>query len=99
MNIQPLFNRLLVKRDDTQEMTAGGIVIPENAKEKPYEGTVLSVGSGKVLENGAVLPMTVKVGDRVMFSKYVGTEMETPDGSLLVLFEDDVLAIVRPEIN
>lgn len=98
MNLQPLFNRLIVRRLDTTEITAGGIVIPDAAKEKPVEGTVLAVGPGRVTEAGATIPMSVHVGDRVMFSKYVGSDVETPFGTLLVLLEDDILAIVR-EVN
>lgn len=99
MTLQPLFNRLLVKRTETQEITAGGIVIPDNAREKPQEGVVVAAGPGRMLESGVTVPMSVSVGAKIMFSKYVGTDVETPEGTLLVLFEEDVLAIVKEDLN
>ena len=95
MKIRPLNDRLLVKRLAEEEKTAGGIIIPDSAKEKPQEGKVVAVGKGKVLENGKIQKLDVKKGDRVLFSKYAGTEITLEGEERLILREDDVLGIVE----
>ncbi|NBW80246.1 co-chaperone GroES [bacterium] len=95
MKVRPLADRILVKRVEEETKTAGGILIPDNAKEKPMEATVVAVGAGKVLADGKVRPMEVKVGDRVMFSKYTGTEIKVDGGEHLILREDDILGIIN----
>ncbi len=95
MKVKPLQDRLLVKRLDTDEKTKGGIIIPETAKEKPQEGRVVAVGNGKVLDDGTVKPLDVKVKDKVLFSKYGGTEITVEGDEYLILKEDDILAIVE----
>jgi chaperonin GroES len=95
MKIRPLADRILVKRVEEETKTAGGILIPDNAKEKPMEGSVVAVGSGKVLTDGKVRPMEIKVGDRVLFSKYSGTEIKLEGTEHLILREDDILGIVN----
>jgi len=92
--IRPLQDRLLVQRLNEEEKTAGGIIIPDTAKEKPQEGKVIAVGQGKVLESGKVQPLTVKEGDRILFTKYSGTEVKIEGSDYLILKEDDVLGIV-----
>jgi chaperonin GroES len=93
MKIRPLQDRLLVKRIDEEETTKGGIIIPDTAKEKPQEGKVIAVGKGKVTENGKVQPLDVKKGDRILFSKYAGTEVTIEGDEHLIIREDDVLGI------
>lgn len=96
MKIQPLGDRVLVKPLEAEEKTKGGIVIPDTAKEKPQEAEVIAVGKGKVTEDGKVLPLEVKVGDRVLYGKYSGTEIRSREGEdFLILREDDILAIVK----
>ncbi|MBP8625882.1 MAG: co-chaperone GroES [Syntrophorhabdales bacterium] len=95
MKIKPLQDRILVKRIEEEEKTKGGIIIPDAAKEKPQEGRVIAVGDGKVLENGTKAPLTVKVGDKILFGKYSGTEIKIDGEEHLILREDDVLAIVE----
>ncbi|MFT5435058.1 MAG: chaperonin GroES [Myxococcota bacterium] len=95
MNIRPLQDRLLVKRVEKETTTAGGIIIPDTAKEKPQEATVVSVGNGKILENGTVRPLEVKAGDRILFSKYAGTEVKIEGEEHLILREDDIIGIVE----
>jgi chaperonin GroES len=95
MNIRPLQDRLIVKRFDEEEKTKGGIIIPDNAKEKPQQGEVIAVGNGKVLEDGKVLPLEVKKGDRVLFGKYSGTEIKIDGTEYLMLKEDDILGVVE----
>jgi len=96
MSLQPLADRIIVKPLDAEEVTKGGIVLPDTAKEKPQEGQVIAVGAGKVLDNGQAQALTVKPGDRVLYGKYSGTEVQTKDGEdLLIMREDDVLAIVK----
>jgi chaperonin GroES len=95
MNIRPLQDRLLVKRVEKEEMTKGGIIIPDTAKEKPQEATVVAVGNGKALEDGSVRPLEVKVGDTILFSKYGGTEVKIGGEEHLILREDDVIGIVE----
>jgi len=94
MKVKPLYDRILVKRLNTEEKTKGGIIIPETAKEKPQEGKVVSVGKGKLLEDGSTRPLDVKVGDRILFSKYGGTEINIEGDEYLILREDEVLAVV-----
>ncbi len=95
MKIKPLQDRILVKRIEEEEKTKGGIIIPDAAKEKPQEGKVVAVGDGKVLENGTKVPLTVKVGDKILFGKYSGTEIKVDGEEHLILREDDVLGIVE----
>jgi chaperonin GroES len=94
MNIKPLGDRVVVKVIEKQEMTKGGIVLPDTAKEKPQEGEVLAVGSGELVE-GKRIPLEVKVGDRVIYSKYAGTEVKMDDQEYLILRQNDILAIVE----
>ncbi|HEX2195376.1 MAG TPA: co-chaperone GroES [Actinomycetota bacterium] len=93
-NIKPLEDRILVRPEEGQETTVSGIVIPDTAKEKPQEGTVLAIGPGKRSDTGELIPMDVSVGDRVMYSKYGGTEIKVDGDELLILSSRDVLAIV-----
>jgi len=93
--IRPLQDRILVKRIAADEKTAGGIIIPDSAKEKPQEGEVISVGKGKITEDGKVLPLDVKAGDRILFGKYSGTEVNLQGTEHLILREDDILGIIE----
>ena len=96
MAIQPLADRIVVKVLEAKEVTKGGILLPETAKEKPQEGKIVAVGKGKVLENGQFRAPEVKVGDRVLYGKYTGTEITTTEGDeLLIVKEEDILAIVK----
>lgn len=95
LKIRPLHDRLIVKRLDEEEKTKGGIIIPDSAKEKPQEAEVLAVGNGKVIEGGNVLPLDVKVGDKILFSKYAGTEIKLDGNEYLILKEEDVQAVVE----
>jgi chaperonin GroES len=95
MQLKPLADRIVVKVLTQEEKTRGGIVLPDTAKEKPQEAKVMAVGSGKVLENGQKLPPEVKVGDRVLFGKYSGTEVKVDGEEYLILSERDILAIVE----
>jgi chaperonin GroES len=92
--IRPLHDRLVVKRIEEKETVKGGIIIPDTAKEKPQEGEVLAVGNGKTLDNGTKVPMDVKVGDKILFGKYSGTDIKIDGDEVLILREDEVLAIV-----
>ena len=94
MNVRPLHDRLLVQRNDSATQTKGGLFLPETAKEKPVEGTVLAVGDGRLTEDGKSLPLQVKVGDRIIFGKYAGTEIKLDGEERLILREDDVLGIL-----
>ena len=94
MNLKPLGDRIVVKALHNEEKTKGGIVLPDTAKEKPTEGEVMAVGTGKVLENGQKLPLEVKVGDRIIFSKYAGTEVKLDGEEYVIFSERDVLAII-----
>ena len=94
MNIRPLYDRIVVKRIEEQEATRNGIVIPDSAKEKPQEGEVLAVGHGKRLEDGKLVALDVKVGDRVLFGKYSGTETKVVGTEYIIMREDDVLGIL-----
>lgn len=96
MDIQPLADRIIVRPLEAEEKTKGGIVLPDTAKEKPQEGKVIAVGKGKILDSGQVQKPELKVGDRVLYGKYSGTEITTKDGEeLLIMREEDVLAIVK----
>ncbi|MFZ5476578.1 MAG: co-chaperone GroES [Myxococcota bacterium] len=95
MNVRPLFDRILVKRNEEPTKTKSGLFLPEAAKEKPAEGTVIAVGNGRIADDGKVTPLTVKVGDRVIFGKYSGTEIKVEGEDRLILREDDVLGIVE----
>ena len=93
MKIRPLHDRVIVKRLDEERTSPGGIVIPDSAKEKPVQGKVLAVGKGKILENGTVLAVDVKVGDKVLFGKYSGSEVKVDGDELVVLKEDDIIGV------
>jgi chaperonin GroES len=96
MKIQPLGDRVVVKPLEAESKTKGGIVLPDTAKEKPQEGEIVAVGKGKVLDSGAVQPMEVKVGDKILYGKYSGNEITTKDGDeLLIMREEDILAIIK----
>jgi len=95
MKIRPLQDRIIVQRIEEEEKTAGGIIIPDTAKEKPQIGKVIAVGKGKKTEDGTVLPMDVKKGDKVLFSKYSGTEVKLEGDEYLIMKEDDILGIVE----
>ncbi|HIP40296.1 MAG TPA: co-chaperone GroES [Desulfocapsa sulfexigens] len=95
MKIRPLNDRLLVKRLQEEEMTAGGIIIPDSAKEKPAEGEVVAVGPGKVADNGERVALQVKEGDMVLFSKYGGTDVKLAGEDFLIMREDDILGVVE----
>ena len=92
--IRPLQDRILVKRLEGEDKTKGGIIIPDSAKEKPQEGEIVAVGNGKVLENGTKQQLDVKVGDKVLFSKYAGTEVKLDGDEYTIMREDDILGIV-----
>jgi chaperonin GroES len=94
VNIRPLHDRVVVKREAEERKSAGGIVIPDTASEKPTFGRVIAVGQGKVLENGETRALEVKVGDRVLFGKFSGTEVKVDNQELVVMREDDVMAVV-----
>lgn len=94
MNLRPLQDRIIVKRVEEETKTAGGLFIPETAKEKPQRGEIVAVGNGKKTEDGKVLPLDVKVGDVVLFGKYAGTEIKVDGDEYLMMREDDLLAVV-----
>ena len=94
MKVRPLHDRLVVRRIEEKETAKGGIIIPDTAKEKPQEGSVLAVGNGKILENGTKVAMDVKVGDKILFGKYSGTEIKIDGEDVLILREDEVLAVL-----
>ena len=96
MNIQPLHDRVIVKRVEEEEKTKGGIIIPDTAKEKPQEGLVIAVGSGRIEEEGKKkVPLEVKKGDRVLFSKYAGTEITIEGEEHLIMKEEDIIALIK----
>jgi len=95
VKIRPLQDRVIVKRLEEDEKTEGGIIIPDTAKEKPMEGKIVAVGKGKVLEGGKVAPLDVKVGDRVLFGKYAGTEIKLEGEEHLIMREEDILGIIE----
>ena len=94
MKVRPLHDRLLVRRIEEKETAKGGIIIPDTAKEKPQEGEVLAVGNGKILENGTKVALDVKVGDKILFGKYTGTDIKIDGEEVLILREDEVLAVL-----
>ena len=94
MKVRPLHDRLLVRRIEEKETVKGGIIIPDSAKEKPQEGEVLAVGNGKILENGTKVVLDVKVGDKILFGKYTGTDIKIDGEEVLILREDEVLAVL-----
>ena len=95
MKIRPLQDRLILKRVEEEEQTKGGIIIPDSAKEKPQEGEITAVGPGKVTDDGKKIPMDVKKGDRVLFSKYAGTEIKIDGEDHLIMREDDILGVIE----
>jgi chaperonin GroES len=95
MKVRPLHDRILIQRIDEEETTKGGIIIPDTAKEKPQEGKVIAVGNGKIADDGKVTPLDVKKGDRVLFSKYAGTEINVDGEEHLIIREDDVLGVLE----
>lgn len=94
LNIQPLGDRVIVQRAEAEEKTAGGILLPETAKDKPKEGRVLAVGDGKIMDDGQRQKMNLKVGDRVLFTSYAGTEIKYQGEEYLIMSENDVLAVI-----
>jgi chaperonin GroES len=95
MKIRPLHDRVIVKREEDERKSPGGIVIPDTATEKPIKGKVLAVGKGKILESGEIRPLDVKVGDKVLFGKYSGTEVKMDGDELLVMREEDIMAVIE----
>jgi chaperonin GroES len=95
VKIRPLHDRVIVRRLEEERKTAGGIVIPDTAKEKPIQGEVIAVGQGKILEDGKVRPLDVKVGDKILFGKYSGTEVKVGNEELLVMREEDIMGVVE----
>jgi chaperonin GroES len=95
MKVRPLHDRLIVQRLDEEEKTKGGIIIPDTAKEKPIEGKVIAVGTGRMKKDGAKLPLEVKKGDRVLFAKYAGTEVKIDGEEHLIMKEEDILAVIE----
>lgn len=95
MKIRPLHDRILVKRVEEEAKTKGGIIIPDSAKEKPYEGEVVAVGKGRKTEDGKVIKLDVKAGDRILFSKYAGSDIKIDDVEYLIMREEDVLGVIE----
>ena len=95
MKIRPLHDRILVKRLEEERTSSGGIIIPDTATEKPVQGKVVAVGKGKILEDGNVRPLDVKVGDKILFGKYSGTEVKVDGDELVVMREEDVMAVIE----
>ena len=95
MNFRPLHDRILIKRIEENETVKGGIIIPDTAKEKPQEGEVVAVGNGKMSEDGKIVPLDVKAGDRILFGKYSGSEIKMDDEEYLILKEEEVLGVVE----
>lgn len=95
MNLTPLYDRVIVRPAEPEEVTKGGIIIPDTAKEKPMQGEVVAVGSGKVTEDGKTLPLSVKVGDKVLYGKYAGTEIKIDGEDYLIMRESDIFAIIN----
>ncbi len=93
--VRPLHDRVIVRRLDEDTMSAGGIIIPDSAKEKPLEGEVIAAGNGKIMENGDVRPLDVKAGDKVIFSKYAGTEIKLDGEDFLIMGENDILGVIE----
>ena len=95
MKIRPLHDRVIVKREDEERKSPGGIVIPDTAAEKPVRGKIIAVGKGKILEDGKVRPLDLKVGDKILFGKYGGTEVKVDGEEYILMSEEDILAIVK----
>jgi len=95
MKIQPLGDRIVVKPLAAESKTKGGIFLPDTAKEKPQEGEIIAVGKGRTLDNGTLVPLQVKIGDKVLYGKYSGNEITIDDGELLIIKEEDILAILK----
>ena len=95
MKIRPLHDRVIVKRLEEERVSAGGIVIPDTAAEKPVQGKIMAVGKGKILEDGSVRALDVKVGDKILFGKYSGTEVKVDGDDLLVMREEDIMGVVQ----
>ena len=95
MKIRPLQDRVIVKRLEEEEKTKGGIIIPDTAKEKPQEGKVIAVGKGKITEDGKLIPLDVKVGDKILFGKYSGTEIKIEGEEHLIMREEDILGVIE----
>ncbi|MEA3291909.1 MAG: co-chaperone GroES [Pseudomonadota bacterium] len=95
MKIRPLHDRVVVRRVEDDNMSAGGIVIPDTAAEKPMQGEILAVGNGKILDNGEVRPLDLKTGDKVLFGKYSGTEVKVEGEEVLVMREDDIMGVIE----
>ena len=95
MKVRPLHDRLIVQRVEEEEKTKGGIIIPDTAKEKPIEGKVIAVGTGRIKKNGTKIPLEIKKGDRVLYAKYAGTEVKIDGEEYLIMKEDDILAIIE----
>jgi chaperonin GroES len=95
MKIRPLQDRVIVKRLEEEEKTKGGIIIPDTAKEKPQEGKVIAVGKGKMTEDGKLIPLDVKVGDKILFGKYSGTEIKIDGEEHLIMREEDILGVIE----
>lgn len=93
--LRPLHDRLVIRRIEEEEQMRGGLYIPDTAKEKPQQGEVIAIGDGRILENGQRVPLNVKVGDRVLFGKYAGTEVKIDDEEFLIMREDDVLGVIE----
>jgi chaperonin GroES len=98
VNLKPLGDRVVVEHVEQAEKSAGGVFLPDTAKEKPQEGRVLAVGTGRVLDNGTTLPVSVKVGDRILYSKYSGSEIKLEGTEYLIISEKDVLAVVDERV-
>lgn len=99
MNIRPLYDRILVKRNDEQESSRNGIIIPDSAQEKPQEGEVIAVGRGRRLDDGQLAPLDLKVGDHILFGKYSGSETKVDGGEYTIMREDEVLAVLYTATN
>lgn len=95
MNIRPLQDRVIIKRMEEETTSAGGIVLPDSATEKPIRGEVLAVGPGKLLDNGDKRPLDIKVGDKVLFAKYAGTEVKLNDDEIVVMREEDIMGVIE----
>ena len=96
MKLRPLHDRVIVRRKEEERTSPGGIVIPDTATEKPIRGEIIAAGNGKLLENGDVRPLDVKIGDHILFGKYSGTEVKVEGEELLVMREDDIMAVIEP---
>ncbi len=95
MNLTPLHDRVLVKAAEAEETTKGGIIIPDTAKEKPMQGTIIAIGNGKLLDDGKIAPLQVKVGDKVLYGKYAGTEINVEGDDFLIMREADIFAVIK----